>query len=90
MCVEEVGTGVGKEPFPSYASRDLFNDLGNAGGEEKGSNAGRREAAGFFFPASVGCVSFLAGGSSIALSCRRGLVASDTSLFAEIGLRGRV
>lgn len=48
MCVEDVGTGVGRERLSSNRSLDLFKPLGHAGDDERGSKAGNREAAVFF------------------------------------------
>lgn len=71
MLVEDVGTGVGNDSFPSNVSRDLLSCFGNAGDEEKGSNAGRRDAADFFLltlPDSASCRGV---GRSISLSYGR-------------------
>jgi hypothetical protein len=47
IAVEDVGTGVGYVVCPSNASRFRFGGLGNAGDDEKGSKAGRRDVVGF-------------------------------------------
>lgn len=69
IAVEEVGTGVGNDSFPSNVFRDLFSDFGNAGDDVKGSNAGRRDAADFFLSTLPGTASCRAAGRSISLSC---------------------
>ena len=69
ICVDDVGTGVGKDSFPSNKSRDLFRVFGKTGDEDNGSNAGRRDAAAFFVPILPGSASFRGESSSISLSC---------------------
>ena len=46
--VEEVGTGVGYETRSWNASCERLGGRGSWGDDEKGSNAGNREEAGFF------------------------------------------
>ena len=69
--MEEVGTGVGRDSFPSNVSRDLFRFFGSTGDEDKGSNAGRRDAADFFLAALAGSASCRGAGRAISLSCGR-------------------
>ena len=71
MCVEEVATGVGRKSFPSNTLRDLLRFFGKAGDEDKGSNAGRSDAADFFLSTLPGAASFRGEGRSISLSCGR-------------------
>lgn len=74
ICVEEVGTGVGKDGFPSNVSRDLFRFFGSTGDEDNGSNAGRRDAADFFLAALAGSASCRGAGRAISLSCGKCVV----------------
>ena len=74
MCVEEVGTGVGKDGLPSNMSRDLFRFFGSTGDEDNGSNAGRRDAADFFLATLAGSASCRGAGRAISLSCGKCVV----------------
>ncbi len=74
ICVEDVGTGVGKPSFPSNVSRDLFKFFGSTGDEDKGSNAGKRDAADFFLAALAGSASCRGAGRAISLSCGKCVV----------------
>lgn len=71
ICVEDVGTGVGRDSFPSNVFRDLFRFFGSTGDEDNGSNAGRRDAADFFLVALAGSASCRGTGRAISLSCGR-------------------
>lgn len=52
--VEEVGTGVGYVTDSDKDSRDRLRTRGSTGEEEKGSKAGRSEAADLLTPATGG------------------------------------
>jgi hypothetical protein len=74
IAVEEVGTGVGYVTTSDMASRDRFRTRGSAGEDEKGSKAGRRDAAVLFTPATggTGVIFRLGEGAMLALQVENG------------------
>lgn len=71
MLVDDVGSGVGRDSFPSNTSRDRFRGFGRTGEDERGSKAGRRDADNFFLPTLSGSAPFRGEGRSMSLSCGR-------------------
>jgi hypothetical protein len=71
MCVEEVGTGVGYLALSSRSPRVRFRGRGKAG-DEKGSNAGRRDDTVFLAEGLGDCMSsWRSKGADMARSCSK-------------------